>query len=269
MADLITDGLVIFNLCGQFGWTGTPAAFAVVTTALAHEFRLHLTGMVEMYVDDILGVCLKAHLEADMQRVATICNGLLGSADRPAIAPKKTVFGRRLTVIGYDFDLNTMLVSISRKNVDKATFGFLSTVVDDPTLKVSVRDVQRLASYGSRYSGICLDMGPYVRAIYTEYTGLGYHVSKVVSVNYRRVIRVLRVLILLTSLDEHRFARPMRSFSPAAARYVIEFDASLWGVGLLWYSIERDEDGHVVSESLIGGAAVDITALQLFQETGN
>jgi hypothetical protein len=162
-----------------------------------------------------------------------------------------------------------MFVAISRKNVDKAAFGFLA-LADDLDAMIPVRYLQKLASYGCRYSGICQDMLPYVRALYDEYRGMCINASKTVSVNYRRVVRVFRILILLTSLDESRFARTIASFSPAAARYIIEFDASLWGVGLLWYRIDHDVDDNgndVIREFLIGGAAVDISYLQLDQKS--
>ena len=48
----------------------------------------------------------------------------------------------------------------------------------------------------------------------------------------------------------------MRSFWPEEADYVIEFDGSLTGAGILWYA--RNGDGV---EVLLGGAAVDLSPL--------
>ena len=184
-----------------------------------------------------------------MGHVSRISNGFPGSDTHPAIADPKPKYGRRLPVIGYDIVLDTMVVSITDKNVDDAAFGFLS-LPDEPTAKIPVRFLQKLAAYGSRYSGICRDMLPYVRALHAEYSGLHDHVSKVVSVFFRRVVQVSRILIMLTSYDEARFARPLASFTSASARFIIEFDACLWDVGpLLWYRIDRDFRSEVEHEA--------------------
>ena len=57
MANEMTDGLTIYHLCGQFGWTGTPSAFQVVTRALAWELAhspvYAVSGRCILYVDDI------------------------------------------------------------------------------------------------------------------------------------------------------------------------------------------------------------------------
>ena len=100
-------------------------------------------------------------------------------------------------------------------------------------------------------------MRPFTRALYREYSGRHQHVSIELSESARRAIRVFRVLLLLTAADERRFTRALSSFDDEElARYVIEFDACLFGIGLLWF--RREEDG---SESLMGGSAVDITSL--------
>jgi hypothetical protein len=41
------DGLIIFFLCGVFGWTGTPTSFQVVSRAL------RIGGAADLYVDDL------------------------------------------------------------------------------------------------------------------------------------------------------------------------------------------------------------------------
>ena len=54
----MTEELVMFFLCGIFGWSGTPAAFQVVTRASVFELSVRIVGRLLMYVDDILGVLL-------------------------------------------------------------------------------------------------------------------------------------------------------------------------------------------------------------------
>jgi hypothetical protein len=55
-AMLLTDDVVYVQIAGIFGWSGTPAAFQVVTRAICWELRLALQGRSLMYVDDIVGV---------------------------------------------------------------------------------------------------------------------------------------------------------------------------------------------------------------------
>ena len=247
MANPMTDGLVIFHLCGQFGWSGTPAAFQVVTRAIKFELGYRLNGRCLMYVDDIMGVCLVRDLAVSLSTTKEVVEGLLGTG---TIADNKTESGRRITVIGYEVDLDLMLVAIAVKNVHKAVHGFLTVDTDS---NVPVRVLEKLASWASRYGGICTEMLPITKQLYFEYSGLDHNKSKALTTEGQRAVRVLRLLIMLTALDESRFARPIRSFRPGSAKFVIEFDGSLTGAGILWHKV--GDDG---SEELLGGAAIGI-----------
>jgi len=250
MANEMSGGRVMFHLCGQFGWTGTPAAFQVVTRALAFELNRYLLGLSDLYVDDIFGVCLKSDLETDIATCTRICEGLLGVG---AIAPSKTTFGRRVTVIGYDLDLDTMSVAIAAKNVRKAGYGFFTTNLNK---SCPVRHMMRLASYASRYSEIVEEMKPFVRLLYSAYTGLALNTSFTLQDRTKQTIRVFQVLLALTAVLECQFSRSMVSFRPVRPIVIVEFDASLYGAGILWYTLNDDD-----TESLIGGSAVDLSPL--------
>jgi hypothetical protein len=78
-SSLMTDDQVIFFFCGIFGWTGTPAAFQVVTRVVMYELALVLEGLTVMYVDDVIGVCLRRHVEREMAITNTVLTNLLGS----------------------------------------------------------------------------------------------------------------------------------------------------------------------------------------------
>jgi hypothetical protein len=62
-------------------------------------------------------------------------------------------------------------------------------------------------------------------------------------------------MLFLVRYDEVRFTRTLASFNPGLPKYIVEFDASLTGVGILLY--QRVDGGEVC----LGGAAVDITVL--------
>ena len=60
-------------------------------------------------------------------------------------------------------------------------------------------------------------------------------------------------MLYLVSFDEQRYTRRMESFQPERLEYIVEFDASLSGAGILWF--KRLSDGTEVS---LGGSAVDL-----------
>lgn len=245
----MTNDKVIIFMCGIFGWTGTPAAFHVVTRALIHELEHKLNGDVTMYSDDILVVTLRKYLESDMKSTETVCTNLLGPN---SVETSKDESGKVLTFIGYEIDLENKLITISERNILRTLYGFLNIDVKAP---VKVKTLQRLASWASRYSNICVYMKPFVSTLYAEYTGKGDHVSFYLSQRAIRVICCYRVLLGLTAINRIKFSKPMQSFEKRTAEITIEFDASLTGVGLLYYKIENNE------EILIGGSAVDISSL--------
>ena len=167
----MTDDKVIIFICGIFGWTGTPAAFQVVTRALVYELKKILLGDVTMYSDDILVVTLKKHLELDMKSTEKVCVDLMGPN---SIETSKSETGRPITFIGFDIDLDKKLITISERNILRTLYGFLNINIAEP---IKVKTLQKLASWASRYSSICAYMKPFVSVLYAEYAGKGDHVS--------------------------------------------------------------------------------------------
>ena len=64
----------------------------------------------------------------------------------------------------------------------------------------------------------------------------------------------------LIAVNSIEFARPLKSFRQSRSSIVIELDASLTGIGLLYY--ERSDTGEV----LIAGGAIDISTLKFESE---
>ena len=99
-------------------------------------------------------------------------------------------------------------------------------------------------------------MKAYVRVLYKEYTGRKEHVQFKLSYIARRVIQLLRVLLGLTAVNEFRFARALDSFAEKNPIVIIEFDAGLQGIGLLYYTLSGEK------ENLIGKGSVDFSQLE-------
>lgn len=249
----------MFFLCGVFGWTGTPYAFQVVTRSLVHELHKTTCGDVRMYVDDLIGVCLRRDYDREKEAAYKLCTALLGPT---AIAEHKTECGRRLEVIGYTIDLDLRLVTISKKNFLKTLHGYYTVDLSKP---VPRRTIEKLASWGSRYAFICRFMKPFNRALYAALPtqrqrsdGHNYnpHASQALPISAQRAIRLWRAMLCALQLDESRFSRSFELFKDAPATMVCEFDSSLTGSGMLFYQCNPDG-----SETVLGGAAISLSSL--------
>ena len=76
-----------------------------------------------------------------------------------------------------------------------------------------------------------------------------------VSDEAKLAIRLLRTMLVLVRFDEVRHRRPTRSYVREVPSYIVEFYASLHGVGILWY---RRVDN---AELCMGGSAVSTLSL--------
>jgi hypothetical protein len=249
----LTGDEVLIYLCGFFGWMGTPAAFQVITRALKHEMACKLRGKGEMFVDDIIVVTTREWLDEDMSTVRQLVCGLLGDG---AIAETKTESGRRIEFIGYVFDLDELRVGVGQRCIERAFYAFMQV---DTSSKVPVRTLESLASMATRYAGICRYMGPFVRALYSAYRGRRRHLAVELTEDAVRSIQIMRVLLLLTAVEERRFATPFEAMTGELYTgwlLVAEFDSLLTGIGVLWYI--READG---TERLVGIAALDLRSL--------
>ena len=253
---LLTDNLVYLQLAGIFGWSGTPAAFQVVTRAIAWELRSRLQSHTVMYVDDIIGIGFAKDITADLALTRHICTALLGSG---AVADDKTEVSRRLDVIGYVIDLDTGRVLISKKNFLTALHGFLSA---DTAARINLRTAQRLASWSTRYGKICRVMRPFCSALYRLTWGrTDPHALFSLSAEAIVAIQCWRAMLCLVRHRETEFTRSIASFAPETPTVVAEFDSSLSGAGLIWYT--RDSDAEVA----MGVGAADLLFLEFGEDS--
>jgi hypothetical protein len=260
MATRITDSIMVYILCGTFGWGGTPMAFQVITRAILWELRhntsLGFRGRVEMYVDDLMGICRFAdwpHVEDVVRR---FCESLLGEG---CIAPLKTECGRRIDGIGYSLDLDIQRVGIARHNILKALYVNLNVDVHG---LVPVRVMQALAAHASRYKTVCPPMAPFTRALHQSYRKAGDHTGASVRLDEpaKRSVWLMRALLLYSEVDKTRFTRPFQSFQLKHQRpqWVIEYDGSLTGIGIIWFEVSA-----AGVETAVGCASIDIGTLDL------
>jgi hypothetical protein len=185
-----------------------------------------LEGAADIFVDDCLGVTRKGAVERDSELTRLFCTGLLGP---DAWAVKKYELGRRLDWIGWSIDLDTQLVTIKRANFLKTLYGFLKVDMD----RASVKELERLASWASRYSLILRSMRPFTPHLYAETAGMkGGRVLKSMKLEGRRAVVMWRGMLVLLRLDEATYARELSSFERREARVIMRFDSSLTGVSV-------------------------------------
>jgi hypothetical protein len=250
---LLSNENIIFFLCGVFGWTGTPASFQVVTRVIKSELKSRISGAVEMYVDDILGVSLLEDAQSDVKITTKFCCDLFNSQ---CIAESKTIVDRRIDVIGYTIDLDSCHVSVTQKNQQRVVYGLM---VIDTQKSVTVKLMQRFASWISRYADIIPILKPFIRPLYSSFKGRNEHASFDLDDEMRRLLQIFRAIFLTAILDELSFTRNLFTFVSNQAQIVVEFDASLSGGGILYF------DG--VDGSYLGASTLDFLSLELLSES--
>ena len=185
-----------------------------------------------MYCDDVMAGGLRDDLPADKVVVKAHMDGLLGPG---SFSEKKyermTESERRIDWLGYTVCLRQLILTISRRNFRKTILGFLTVDVSKP---VSVRDLERLSSWASRYSLICVALRPFSYRLYASFKWMkNRDASVVLSADVKAIIWLWRASLCALALDESNYARKIYSFQPKEARVLTRFDSSLKGVGFL------------------------------------
>ena len=250
----LSDGRFMFFLVGVFGLTAMPYAFQVVTRAIVWEIshNSRFKGLLRMYVDDGIVVCHKDDVADTQALIFSFVRSLLGDN---AIEASKTKVGRQIDFIGYSVDMDEGVVMVAHTNLRKALYAFLNIDLAEGA-QVPVKQLQGLASLGSRYGYISHLMRPYVRTLYSSFRGRTHWGRVTLSTETKRVIRLFRCLFVNLALQGSRFSRPFDSFDNRPATWVCEYDASLSGIGIMWFRLSSDG-----SESLVAYSSVDITSL--------
>lgn len=252
-------GFVALFYCGMFGWSPMPAVFQVLTRAIKWELQQvgRLKGRMDMYVDDMVGVSLRRHMDEDMGAARHLCTKLLGEG---SVEEKKTEWGRRMTFIGWDIDLDKKLVTLAKKNALKALYGFSTEGARE---RVPMTAIQRWASWAERYGEICWYMKPFRRILYGAVRKEFEHKSVKLPRRVRMVVRLYQALMALTVVKEQSFTRSLDSFVRKPPTLTIQFDGSLTGVGVTWFT------RHGRRETVLGGIAVSLRMLDFGDDSSN
>jgi hypothetical protein len=257
MAQEMAGGRVFLSLVGVFGATILPFAFNVISKAFRYEVKKTTRGGADIYSDDGFGCCLLRDLKWETERACSIFEGMIGEK---CIKKSKNVSGRIVDVIGWKVNMDLMVVSIAEKNLMKAMLVFFSI---DLKKEVTLVQVQRIASYCSRYVMILEVMSPFLACIHRLMTGkAGWHGTFPITKEAAWAIKMWRAVFYLLLVDERHYGRPMASFRPRPPDYTVETDASLGGVGIILYKRTDSLD------TCVGGSAVSIREFGFGTDSG-
>jgi len=234
----LTDGLTMMYPTGMFGHTEMPCGFDIVTRVLRRTInkRINCDSECEGYVDDIMGASSIEFVHSDMVVAEGVCNSLLGPG---AVEKTKSSCGRKQDWIGWSMCVDTRTVSIARHNYLKTLHGFFTV---DATKPVKLKELQKLASWGSRYSAVCRFMRPYTNDLFTAMrndSGNG-NMARRLDATAQNCIHLWRCCLCMMELrSAGTFCRLMSSYVPSVPKYLVEFDGSLTGVGVIIFKLDK------------------------------
>jgi hypothetical protein len=173
-------------------------------------------------------------LDQELLNVRNIVEGICGPG---SIAEDKTESGRSLESIGYFIDLDARAVGLSHNNFLRTVYGMFSVDLN----VVTVREMQKLASWCSRYANIVTWLKPFSRELYRSIKGL---VNQNMTVDLKEskgkiqdIIDLWIQQLILVKLDVRGRGRSFDSFKVLHSEVVIEFDAGLEGFGIALYDV--------------------------------
>ena len=240
----LTENLSFISLVGNFGLSQYPYVFGIISRVLCRAINKEITGQMKIFVDDFMGACLKCNLKFDMEKAQEIAERLLGKF---AISNKKTKSERVMDWIGWKVNLENQTVSIADHNLHKTLYGFFKL---EEFQQITVKEIQRLASWASRYSLICRYMKPFTHFLYQSIQGRTQLQSLIViDGSLWLVIQLWQVFLVMSKLRPEKYAKSILSFKiPNQASLWLSYDASLEGVGF----IIRNCDPQISINQFIG-----------------
>jgi hypothetical protein len=237
-------GLVAVAVKGNFGYTGLPYMFEVITRILRACIGIIIVGLFLIYVDDTIVVTTRAAYRADRDIVHGTIRKLLG--DR-ALAVNKSecteveggdgVIKRQpITAIGWLIDLNRRTADMSLRSRAKLTVLF-KDLASKP--RITLHEAQQVCSLAERYSLVYAYLRGLMALLYSMLGGTeGRAPDSLVAVSpaARMAMQVWEAHLHQTNAAAslgRPTGRPIRNIANAnvAACVAIEFDGSLEGLG--------------------------------------
>lgn len=247
---ILPNGLVWVPMVGIFGWTGMPFIFDVVTRVCRRELtkKGYLKSYSNWYCDDGAAIGSRWYNSVDIEKTIQFIETLFGSK---AVNREKLERGRVVAFVGYVLNLNTWTVGIKSSNLMKTLRCFFS--IDVEVTKITLKMAQRLGSLASRYGKVVPYFMPFVRALWDEVKrrfNWGPSKAALLSDTGKVAVNVIRSFLVASVLENEPFTRSLNSFEAKNAHTVIcEYDASLSGIGIIWFTMSNGREIPVASGS--------------------
>ena len=214
LAVLMSSNMLMIHLFGVFGWHAMPLVFAVFSRALLWVMAKKVAGVIDIYVDDFMGLSHRLTAQADQYIVQSVCRATFGL---DALADDNLVASSVADILGYRIDLIAATIRPSDKGIRKLAFVFFTVSLEEKTWPL--RTCQVVASLSERYSSVLVGLRPFVDCFnkltgkFSRVTPISPNSPRKLSSLARCAVVVWRAVILL--LDEYpaMLAVPIRSLS--------------------------------------------------------
>ena len=263
----LTDNKCVIHITSNYGFTGTGYAFGPVTRVILAIAGKEIAGGLEMYCDDLQGACSESELESEKAICYDFATRLLGPKAF-ALEGEKNKYkqGTRMEWIGWEFDLDERVVGLASKNFNKTLYEFFNVDVNSP---VSLKTIERLAAFASRYSLIARPMRPFVHHLHVLKNTFGRDRNKserrTLSPEARLDILMWRSFLVMMGLKRGQYWRKIESFARVMVTALLMYDSSLKGLGLRLFLI-RPNGGmqlvrvaSIIHYSILFGQDVEVS----------
>jgi hypothetical protein len=148
LATQIAIGVVMIYVAGMFGYHACPLIFGVFSRALGRVISASCSGIIYIYVDDIIGFAHHSVAASEQVFAQSCIRRTFGSA---SVAVDKSLNPCTSgEILGWTVDLSLGIIRPNDKAIRKLMWAFF--MVDNKASKWPLQQCQMLASLAERYS---------------------------------------------------------------------------------------------------------------------
>ena len=253
----LTNGIGVVSIVCGYGFTGTGYAFGPISRVIKDVAGGAMAGGLELYCDDFQGACAKRELESEKQIAYDFTKRLLGpnafaGPDERRINNPKYKEGRTLDFIGWEFDLDEKAVGLAPRNFKKTLYEFFNVNVNE---NVSLRTMERLAAFASRYCLVARPMRPFVHHLHAFKNTFSRERRKSerrqLTAEARLDILIWRTFLVMMGLKRQPYWRRIESFAPQRVIGLLKYDSCLTGLGLRLYRLRSNGGQELIKVASI------------------
>lgn len=161
LATQVAAGIVMIYIAGCFGYHACPLIFGVFSRAISRALAVLCSGVVYVYVDDLIGFSHLSSADADQKAAQRLILNVFGPK---SLADKSLTPCLHGDVLGWTVDLVKEVLRPNDKAIRKLMFAFFT--VDLQESHWPLQQCQMLASLAERYSLALCGMKNFVHALH-------------------------------------------------------------------------------------------------------